>query len=123
MDWFTHARGRSREQPEPELGLAARRGGKTTRSLGDQGRPMATAVAAAGFELRVWARRPASMDVLGDAPHVGHPPRAEIWAMLQPLHPRPARSPARMSSAHKLPRYVARPRGFEPLTFGSVDRG
>jgi hypothetical protein len=92
MDWFTHARGLSREQPEPELGLAARRGGKTTRSLGDQ------------------ARRPASMDALGDAPHVGHPPLAEIWAMLQPLHPRPARSPARMSSAHKLPRYVARPR-------------
>jgi hypothetical protein len=82
---------------------------------------MATAVAAAGFELHVWARRPASMDALGDAPHVRHPPLAEIRAMLQPLHPRPARSPARMSSAHKLPRDVARPTGFEPLTFGSVE--
>jgi hypothetical protein len=79
-------------------------GETTTRRLGDQGLPMATAVAAAGFELHAWARRPASMDALGDAPHVRHPPLAEIRAMLQPLHPRPARSPARMSSAHKLPR-------------------
>lgn len=40
--------------------------------LGDQGLPMATAIAEAGFSLHVWARRAASLDALGDVPHVRH---------------------------------------------------
>ena len=40
--------------------------------LGDQGLPMATAIAEAGYELHVWARRPQSLDGLGAAPHVPH---------------------------------------------------
>lgn len=38
--------------------------------LGDQGLPMATAIAQAGFELHVWARRSVSLKALGDVPHV-----------------------------------------------------
>lgn len=41
--------------------------------LGDQGLPMATAIAEAGFELHVWARRTASLERLGDAPHIAQP--------------------------------------------------
>ncbi|MFE6157597.1 NAD(P)-dependent oxidoreductase [Streptomyces sp. NPDC056486] len=37
--------------------------------LGDQGLPMARAVAEAGFPLRVWARRPASLKPLAGTPH------------------------------------------------------
>ncbi|WP_247706371.1 NAD(P)-dependent oxidoreductase [Streptomyces liliiviolaceus] len=37
--------------------------------LGDQGLPMASAVAEAGFALRVWARRPASLEPLAGIPH------------------------------------------------------
>lgn len=48
--------------------------------LGDQGLPMAAAIADAGFELHVWARRPASMDALGDAAHVRHRSIAELGA-------------------------------------------
>src|SRR3984957_18319384 len=40
--------------------------------LGDQGLPMAVAIAEAGYPLHVWARRPASIDALGDAPYVRH---------------------------------------------------
>lgn len=40
--------------------------------LGDQGGPMARAIGEAGFPLHVWARRPASLDVLADVPHVAH---------------------------------------------------
>ncbi len=46
--------------------------------LGDQGLPMATAVAEAGYELHVWARRAASMDALGDTPHIRHPTAADL---------------------------------------------
>ncbi len=48
--------------------------------LGDQGAPMAAAIAAAGFELHVWARRPASMDALGDAAHVRHQSIGDLGA-------------------------------------------
>lgn len=37
--------------------------------LGDQGAPMAQAIGNAGFDLTVWARRPASLAALEDAPH------------------------------------------------------
>ncbi|GAA3630801.1 NAD(P)-dependent oxidoreductase [Kineosporia mesophila] len=40
--------------------------------LGDQGLPMATAIAEAGFALHVWARRPASLERLGDTPATIH---------------------------------------------------
>lgn len=33
---------------------------------------MATAIAAAGSELHVWARQPAPLDALADTPHVRH---------------------------------------------------
>lgn len=37
--------------------------------LGDQGGPMARAVAEGGFELHVWARRPASLEAVQGVPH------------------------------------------------------
>lgn len=37
--------------------------------LGDQGLPMARAIAGAGFPLHVWARRPASLEALAGVPH------------------------------------------------------
>lgn len=40
--------------------------------LGDQGLPMATAIAGAGYQLNVWARRPASLGALGDTPYTAH---------------------------------------------------
>lgn len=40
--------------------------------LGDQGLPMATAIAERGFDLHVWARRPASLDALADSPYTAH---------------------------------------------------
>src|ERR1700729_915950 len=40
--------------------------------LGDQGLPMAVAIAEAGYPLHVWARHPASLDALGGTPHVRH---------------------------------------------------
>lgn len=48
--------------------------------LGDQGAPMAVAIAAAKFSLQVWARRPASLAALGDAPHTSHASVAELGA-------------------------------------------
>ena len=45
--------------------------------LGDQGLPMATAVAEAGYQLHVWARRAASRGALGDTPHIRHPTAAD----------------------------------------------
>ncbi|MFC1408952.1 NAD(P)-binding domain-containing protein [Streptacidiphilus sp. N1-12] len=41
--------------------------------LGDQGLPMATAAAEAGFALQAWARCPASLDGLSGVPHVRRP--------------------------------------------------
>jgi 3-hydroxyisobutyrate dehydrogenase-like beta-hydroxyacid dehydrogenase len=40
--------------------------------LGDQGLPMAVAIAGAGYPLHVWARRPASLDALGGTSHIRH---------------------------------------------------
>ena len=40
--------------------------------LGDQGAPMAQAIAEAGWPLHVWARHPRSLGVLADAPHTIH---------------------------------------------------
>ncbi len=40
--------------------------------LGDQGLPMARAIAQRGFPLHVWARRSSSLDALSDVEHVGH---------------------------------------------------
>jgi 3-hydroxyisobutyrate dehydrogenase-like beta-hydroxyacid dehydrogenase len=40
--------------------------------LGDQGGPMAVAIAQGGFELHVWARRPQSLEAMGDAPCTLH---------------------------------------------------
>jgi 3-hydroxyisobutyrate dehydrogenase-like beta-hydroxyacid dehydrogenase len=48
--------------------------------LGDQGLPMATAIAEAGYQLNVWARRPASLEALGDAPHTAHAALPELAA-------------------------------------------
>jgi 3-hydroxyisobutyrate dehydrogenase-like beta-hydroxyacid dehydrogenase len=49
--------------------------------LGDQGLPMASAVAEAGYELHVWARREASMDALGDVAHIRHPSAADLASL------------------------------------------
>ncbi|MFJ2973965.1 NAD(P)-dependent oxidoreductase [Kluyvera sp. NPDC087067] len=38
--------------------------------LGDQGLPMAQAIAQAGFVLHVWARRPSSLEALGDTAYI-----------------------------------------------------
>jgi 3-hydroxyisobutyrate dehydrogenase-like beta-hydroxyacid dehydrogenase len=40
--------------------------------FGDQGLPMATAIVEQGFSLHAWARRPTSLDGLGDLEHVRH---------------------------------------------------
>jgi 3-hydroxyisobutyrate dehydrogenase-like beta-hydroxyacid dehydrogenase len=40
--------------------------------LGDQGLPMARAIADAGFPLHAWARRPTSLDGLAGVPRVAH---------------------------------------------------
>lgn len=40
--------------------------------LGDQGLPMATAIAAAGHDLHVWARRQTSLDALDDTSRIEH---------------------------------------------------
>ncbi|MFJ9543848.1 NAD(P)-dependent oxidoreductase [Streptomyces sp. NPDC101225] len=40
--------------------------------LGDQGGPMAEAIGEQGFELHVWARRPASLSAVAAVPHVAH---------------------------------------------------
>jgi 3-hydroxyisobutyrate dehydrogenase-like beta-hydroxyacid dehydrogenase len=37
--------------------------------LGDQGAPMAQAIARAGWQLHVWARRPASVEAISNDPH------------------------------------------------------
>lgn len=46
--------------------------------LGDQGLPMAVAIADAGFPLHVWARTSGSLDELGAAPHVAHATTREL---------------------------------------------
>jgi 3-hydroxyisobutyrate dehydrogenase-like beta-hydroxyacid dehydrogenase len=51
------------ESPRPAVGFIG---------FGDQELPMATAVADAGYELHAWARRPGSLDALGETPFVGH---------------------------------------------------
>ena len=48
--------------------------------LGDQGAPMAVAIAQAGFTLHVWARHAASLAVLADVPHVVHDTLADLGA-------------------------------------------
>jgi 3-hydroxyisobutyrate dehydrogenase-like beta-hydroxyacid dehydrogenase len=40
--------------------------------LGDQGLPMAIAIAEAGFPLHAWARRPTSLEALAGVPHLSH---------------------------------------------------
>jgi 3-hydroxyisobutyrate dehydrogenase-like beta-hydroxyacid dehydrogenase len=40
--------------------------------LGDQGLPMAVAIAEAGYPLQVWARRPGSLKALAGVPHATH---------------------------------------------------
>ena len=48
--------------------------------FGDQGLPMAVAIAQAGYELHAWARRPSSLDVLGQTPHTRHADLGELAA-------------------------------------------
>ena len=48
--------------------------------LGDQGLPMATAVAEQGFPLHAWARRPASLDSLSGVDHARHDDLAGLAA-------------------------------------------
>lgn len=48
--------------------------------LGDQGAPMAVAVAEAGFPLQVWARRPESLEALGSAPRSARGSAREVAA-------------------------------------------
>lgn len=48
--------------------------------LGDQGLPKVTAIAGAGYELNVWAWRPASLQALGGTPHTAHATAGELAA-------------------------------------------
>ena len=48
--------------------------------LGDQGAPMARAVADSPFPLRVWARRSASLDAVAGSPHTVDPSPAALGA-------------------------------------------
>jgi 3-hydroxyisobutyrate dehydrogenase-like beta-hydroxyacid dehydrogenase len=51
--------------------------------LGDQGLPMALAIAEAGYELHVWARRSDSINGLGQVAHVPHTELGELAAACQ----------------------------------------
>lgn len=46
--------------------------------LGDQGAPMARAIATAGFDLQVWVRREASLNELEGLPHTRHESLADL---------------------------------------------
>jgi 3-hydroxyisobutyrate dehydrogenase-like beta-hydroxyacid dehydrogenase len=48
--------------------------------LGDQGLPLATAIAEAGSPLHVWARRSGALDALGNVAHVRHDARPDLAA-------------------------------------------
>lgn len=48
--------------------------------LGDQGAPIARAIAEAGYPLHVWARRPTSLDALEGVPFITHGSLAEMAA-------------------------------------------
>lgn len=61
----------SRNNAQPEVGFIG---------LGDQGLPMATAIAEAGYPLHVWARRPESLEALGDAAYIGHDTTEDLGA-------------------------------------------
>ncbi len=68
----------SHHTPEFEQGKSDREGGPVRPvpvgfiGLGDQGLPMAIAVAEAGYPLHVWARYAGSLDQLGQMSHVPH---------------------------------------------------
>lgn len=49
--------------------------------LGDQGAPMARAIAEAGYELHVWARRTASLDALDGVPFTSHDSLTQLGAV------------------------------------------
>ncbi|MCD0484059.1 NAD(P)-dependent oxidoreductase [Streptacidiphilus sp. ASG 303] len=51
--------------------------------LGDQGGPMAEAVGEHGFDLHVWARRPASLAAVDKVPHTVHGTVAELGAAVE----------------------------------------
>lgn len=50
--------------------------------LGDQGLPMATAIAEHGFDLHVWARRRTSLAPLAKTPHTAHDAVASLAAVV-----------------------------------------
>ena len=49
--------------------------------LGDQGAPIARAIAEAGYPLHVWARRPQSLSALEGVPYTAHETPAEMAAL------------------------------------------
>ncbi|GGT01265.1 NAD(P)-dependent oxidoreductase [Streptomyces chromofuscus] len=51
--------------------------------LGDQGGPMAEAIGESGFDLHVWARRPASLSAVAAVPHVVHGTVADLAASVE----------------------------------------
>ncbi|MFF5040250.1 NAD(P)-binding domain-containing protein [Streptomyces nigra] len=51
--------------------------------LGDQGGPMAEAIAESGFDLHVWARRPASPTAVAAVPHLVHDTVADVAASVE----------------------------------------
>jgi 3-hydroxyisobutyrate dehydrogenase-like beta-hydroxyacid dehydrogenase len=53
--------------------------------LGDQGAPMAQALAHSDYALHVWARNPARLDVLDRYPHTAHPDLASLIAAVDVL--------------------------------------
>jgi 3-hydroxyisobutyrate dehydrogenase-like beta-hydroxyacid dehydrogenase len=53
--------------------------------LGDQGAPMAVAIAERGFDLHVWARRPASLAPLDRVAHVAHDTASALAAAVDVL--------------------------------------
>ncbi|WP_212808383.1 alpha/beta fold hydrolase [Micromonospora endophytica] len=53
--------------------------------LGDQGAPMARAVADGGYELHLWARRPASLTILEGTPYNAHDSVASLASAVDVL--------------------------------------
>ena len=69
--------------PTPPVAGAPRRIGWI--GLGDQGAPMARAIAEAGFELHVWVRRAASLEALAGVPYVVHDTLADLGSSIDAL--------------------------------------
>jgi hypothetical protein len=98
--------------------------------LSDQGLPMASSVAEAGYPLHVWARRAASFDALDDTPYVRHDdntsdppllPAPRLCVCGHPVHfPRNSACCRLLCSVHRGPRVA---RTMKDSASGEINSG